>query len=58
MELSICIKMDLELNNQQRLKCRKTKPNKQAKLVVFFSFVFIVLFFICILVLILFINVF
>ena len=27
-ELSICIKVDLALNNLQRLICHKTKPNK------------------------------
>ena len=30
-ELFICVKMDLALNNLQRLTCHKTQTNKQTK---------------------------
>ena len=30
-ELFICIKIDLALNNQQRLVCHETQTNKQKK---------------------------
>ena len=33
MELSICIKMDLALNNLQRLMCHKTQPINQPTII-------------------------
>ena len=36
-ELFICIKMDLELNNLQRLICHKTQTNKQVLKPVFMT---------------------